>query len=262
MLFAAFVLAGSPSTGTSQAPSTADHAERVRRVSASVQQEASCVQAVSQRVAMTLTLLEEAEEQLARGQAPGGDVALAQAARQTIEALWLRLRETVSGLSDCRGDHLGGERITYDRDGNPVLHVDAEADPGADRIGEDGNTLQVIDSGARLSSQVWIVSGQQVDGAARPSPEPSIGYARQAQALEACYRSLQTRQHAGELTVDLSFSVLANGRVRRVELSPGMALERRFSRCITQRVGRMTTSSRFQGGPITLSYRLRFAGAQ
>jgi len=237
----------------------AEHSRRIREVSASVEAEASCIRTLADRVAMTRQLLQEAEAQRERGTSTA-DTALTAAANQTIEALWLRLREAVSGIADCRRDHLGGERITFDRDGNPVLHVEAEADPGADSLGEDGNTLQLIDAGSRLSGQVWVIRGHQVDGAARPQTAPlQQAIHDRGQAMEACYRELQGRQHAGELRVELSFEVHSNGRVRRTELSPGMNIDRRFSRCLVRTISSIRPTTRFSGPPITLAYQLRFS---
>ena len=254
--FTTLLFLSAPPSGLAQPVAPADPAAQIRAVYESVGSEADCIDGVARSLRASMGLLEEAEAQHRNS---GADRALRDAATQTMEAIWVRVREVAARVDACRRDHLGAERITYDAEGNPIVIVDPPDDETADRMGAEGNSLETVDSGSRVAGQVWVIRGEHVDGAGTlDTSRVRRGVHALGQPLEACFRSFTARTGADAAQASISFGITSSGRVTGVELDELRPADRRFQQCVQRGFQRLPRFPRFAGQTMTWSYRLRF----
>ena len=245
--------------GLAQVPGEQTPANRLRQLNQSVQREATCVGELANRLERVEVLLAEAERQ--RSQAEG-EQDLVDAAEQTIAALWLRARAIATAVEGCRETHLQGERVAYDADGNPLVTRDAPRDEGADRVGQEGNSLATIDEGSHIAGLVWVVRGEHVDGEGTLAPEIIRSRVHAlGQPLDACFREFSTRTGSPEARLSLSFSSLRQGRITQVELESQLPQDRRFGTCVRRAFSRIPRLPAFSGSTMIWSYHLAFGTA-
>ncbi len=265
------------------------HAQTAAEIAATAQrltQEVPCVRAQHERLGSTLRLLEEAERQ-ARSSTSGE--AARRDAVHSAEALELRLGVIVGELRACLGQaaphagsthaagthtdttHVAGTttgttgttgatgstatttpRVVVQHEGETTPHPAETANPAT----------EVLESGRRLSRELFLVQAERVDGLGRANNEDvRQAVDRIAPQIAACYETLTAHSAHQRGRVFLTFTVTPEGRVRDIRLENFTIFDRTFQRCVGAAAGHLRVTQPATGGSARYSYHLRFGPA-
>jgi hypothetical protein len=208
----------------------------------------ACVGPQADRLLRIEDLVEDAREQ-ARS---GGDAALRRDAEATLEALLLRAEVVREALVECVAHALP------DPGGRTLLTREAPVGAAERRLLEAASSLHVFEVDAPLRGPIRVVRGTQVDGEGTLEDRAvQRAVRRVGGALARCWDEREGGPRRGSL--DLVFEVAASGRVSSVAIEDSaFAGDDGFEGCVRRAGERIAVRPGARGGPVTVSYRLRF----
>jgi len=218
--------------------------------------ELACLREKRERLARVLALLGQAEAQahntsLSAREREDGETAVVSLRRQAadIERESQRCVETAMVFA-------------VNETAQPVNRVVAPAaDPAADHVAQPNDSTRVVERDTRLTDDVRVVVGEQVDGLGRWNvASVRSGLHGIGGRLGACYDHMLEHGALREGTMILVFTVGDGGRVSRVGVEDDHLDDASLRRCVRQAGESLhfDASGRAAAGTATYSYTLRF----
>ena len=137
--------------------------------------------------------------------------------------------------------------------------VSPPPDPAADDVARTNDTGRVVERDTRLSDDVRVVVGEQVDGTGTIEVSTVRAGVRAAgPRLGACYDRMVEHGALREGTMILVFEVTAAGRTTHVGIENDQIRDAGLRRCVDQVGAGLHFDRGATGGSATYSYTLRF----
>ena len=239
-----------PALASAQPMTDSDRAAAMNHVSALSQ----CLTRSHQEMDRFMVLIRQAERQrdVAR------DAAARRDADRAIEALIGRVADLQGRTRAC----VSAPNIPSSN--TRVIVREAPPDPAAASVAGSEGSIQSVEQGAELSSNIHVVRGWQIDG----QGELDDGAVRSAMRgiasrLERCYDQYLEDGSIRARQLDLVFTFRAGaGRATSVEVEQPQFDDQRFLRCVRSAGQRLRASTGPSGGDATYDYRLRFGRAE
>ncbi|HJL18719.1 MAG TPA: hypothetical protein RMH99_23860 [Sandaracinaceae bacterium LLY-WYZ-13_1] len=230
---------------SAQELSTSERASALSRVRSL----SACLERHHEQLDRILDLIGEAEQQRDRAR----DARVRRDAEAALEALIARAAEVQRQARAC----VGGEDLPSP--GTRVVERGPAPDPAADAVARPGGTVRTVEEDARLTSNVHVVRGEQVDGQGRlDASEVRRAVRRIGGRLDRCYERYLERGSISARQLDLVFTLRRSRRARSVSVERSGFHDRAFERCVRAAGRRIRASEAPSGGEAVYSYRLRF----
>ena len=210
------------------------------------EREARCLREVS---ASLRGLSRRFEESVAQAENGRLSEAARRDARLALDALRTRHREIAERARGCVED-------TPPPAARPVQAAPPPT-PAAAHLATPGDSLVVFEENTLLSPSVLIERAEQVDGTGSVS-RASLQNAMRglSSRLERCYERFLRRGSLTPGRVSVGFTLRRARAVHRIEVFEN-EFDDAFGRCVARAMRRLRVRETPQGGPVTVSYRLR-----
>lgn len=233
-----------PASASAQEMTAQERTQALGRVRSMAQ----CVERERAALQRLMRLIAESEQQRDRA----SDQRVRQDAERAIEALLARTGDTQRALRECLSADLPDT-------GPAVVVRDPPPDPAADHVAASGGTVRSVERDERLTDQIRVVRGEQVDGQGRlDGAVVRRGVRSVTSQLTRCYEAYLRHGAAGARRLNLVFTLRGGGAPRDVGIERSGFGDARFERCIRSAGQRMRFGSGPQGGEAIYSYTLRF----
>lgn len=216
--------------------------------------ELACLREKRERLARILVLLAQSEAQahsttLSARERDDGETAVLALRRQAADVERESQRCVETAMVFAVGDT-----------SQPVVQVvPPPPDPVADDVARPNDAARVVERDARLSEDVRVVIGEQVDGVGSVEfSSVRAGVRGIAGRLAGCYDHMLEHGALREGTMILVFQVTSTGRATRVAVENDRLEDAALNRCVRQAGEALHFERGATGGTATYSYTLRF----
>jgi outer membrane biosynthesis protein TonB len=243
---------GDSAAGNTTGANPTAEIERARQAVEQVRVEADCIQTVLAGLEDVVRLLGEAAAQM---QSPSTTEAARQDARTAVTSLAQRRAQLLERIAPCRQ--------TYESD-TPSRHVVYQApppDPAVERVAATQNdATRVMEREIRLTPNVFIVTGEQVDGHGTVDSNSVQNAMRGISGpLERCYDQAVGQGALVRGGIILTFAITAAGQVTSIRTERN-TISDGFARCVRAAARSLRVSAPARGGDAVIAYTLSFPG--